>query len=652
MRISVFKIIFVVVATITFFNFKIAFADTWDVSTATYDNKFVSVNSGLYDVFFKSDGTKMYTAGNFSDKKIYQYSLSTAWDVSTATLEKSKDVTSQGAPMSIDFNTDGSKMYLIGFYSDNVFEYDLGTNWDIATATYNSVVKYFSGDFGDSLPYGGTFASNGEKFYVLDSYDEKVYQYSLPTPWDLSTLSFDNKSLSIGAYGYYHRDLFIDSTGTKMYLSSDLSSPNGSELISQFTLSTAWDISTASYDSKSLNVNAQDTNPSGVFFKSTGDKMYVAGGANNKIFQYILAAPDITAPTISSIDSNSTSNSVTITWTTDEESSSQIEYGLISSYGSQTSETDTSTRVTSHSVTISSLASCARYYYRAKSTDASSNQAVSSQNTFVTSGCPIGNVTSGQESYVDKDTGGTLNLTNNTSQVTLTVPVGFNTTSANFQINVLENSGVTPPSNTQLIDQNFYELLAVDTGDNNVTSFDNDITFVIEYTNDAISNYIESTLDLYKYNSGTWEAKSCTVNDSANTLTCTLSGFSPYGMFGQQNNSTQSTSNTFHEDKRCHWEVPKNPTWILAEPMIKDGVEGMNITWTQYDANKINILIDDGTNTYPWKIEKTLNDGHEFLPNVQPWQNIKIKPINNCADGEYIDFGFSYNKYKNGWYNL
>jgi hypothetical protein len=48
----------------------------WDISTASYDNKSFSVSSqdtNHYSLFFKSDGTKMYIAG---DGPIYQYSLS------------------------------------------------------------------------------------------------------------------------------------------------------------------------------------------------------------------------------------------------------------------------------------------------------------------------------------------------------------------------------------------------------------------------------------------------------------------------------------------------------------------------------------------------------------------------------------------------
>lgn len=92
---------------------------------------------------------------------------------------------------------------------------------------------------------------------------------------------------------------------------------------------------------------------------------------------------DTTPPIISSITSSSiTSSSVTITWTTNEAADSQIDYGLTSSYGSQT--TLNSTLTTSHSQSLSSLSASTLYHYRVRSKDSAGNLALSSDNTFTT----------------------------------------------------------------------------------------------------------------------------------------------------------------------------------------------------------------------------------------------------------------------------
>jgi len=119
-------------------------------------------------------------------------------------------------------------------------------------------------------------------------------------------------------------------------------------------------------------------------------------------------------------------------------------------------------------------------------------------------------------------------------------------------------------------------------------------------------------------------------------------------VFGE---SSDSEGKKITEDKRCHYSDPGVTTWIKMIPGEKDGIEGMYITWTQYSADKMNIKIDDGTGNYPWVYSNTLNDGHEFLPNVFSWQRIKIQPINHCNKGDY-SIPVSYSSYPIGWYNI
>src|SRR3989344_2420291 len=92
---------------------------------------------------------------------------------------------------------------------------------------------------------------------------------------------------------------------------------------------------------------------------------------------------DATPPVISSVAAiNITATSATATWSTDEISTSQVEYGLTVSYGSQT--TLDATLVTSHSVNLTGLSSNTLYHFRVKSKDAANNEAISGDYTFTT----------------------------------------------------------------------------------------------------------------------------------------------------------------------------------------------------------------------------------------------------------------------------
>ncbi len=99
------------------------------------------------------------------------------------------------------------------------------------------------------------------------------------------------------------------------------------------------------------------------------------------------AAPDTTPPVISAVTSSDISSSgATITWTTNEASDTQVEYGPTAGYG--TSTTLNTSKVTSHSQSLSGLSASTTYHYRVKSKDASANLATSGDFTFTTSAAP------------------------------------------------------------------------------------------------------------------------------------------------------------------------------------------------------------------------------------------------------------------------
>src|SRR3989338_1662988 len=88
-------------------------------------------------------------------------------------------------------------------------------------------------------------------------------------------------------------------------------------------------------------------------------------------------ATDTTAPVISNINASATSDTAgTVTWDTDEASTSQVKYGTSSSSLDQTT-TENTTTVTSHSVSITGLTANTQYFYQVVSKDAAGNSATS-----------------------------------------------------------------------------------------------------------------------------------------------------------------------------------------------------------------------------------------------------------------------------------
>jgi hypothetical protein len=90
-----------------------------------------------------------------------------------------------------------------------------------------------------------------------------------------------------------------------------------------------------------------------------------------------------TAPVITNVSTtNLASTSVTVTWTTDQPSNSQVKYGTTTAYGSSTT-LDTAL-VTTHSETITGLAAGTAYDFDVTSTTAESLSTTSPNSTFTT----------------------------------------------------------------------------------------------------------------------------------------------------------------------------------------------------------------------------------------------------------------------------
>ncbi|MFA6338806.1 MAG: peptidoglycan-binding protein [Candidatus Paceibacterota bacterium] len=144
-------------------------------------------------------------------------------------------------------------------------------------------------------------------------------------------------------------------------------------------------------DTNTLIGSEDISSPYGVMWNSTavadGSHTIIAVGrdgvGNYATSSVITVAVDNTGPVISLISSGIPEDTTaTTTWTTDEVATSQVEYGLTNSYG-LTSTLD-SLLVTSHSVVLSGLTASTLYHFRVRSTDASGNLSVSSDQTFTT----------------------------------------------------------------------------------------------------------------------------------------------------------------------------------------------------------------------------------------------------------------------------
>jgi sugar lactone lactonase YvrE len=254
-------------------------AEGYDIANASYDGVSLSLSpyTSIRGLFFKDDGTKLYVV-SAGATAVYEYNLSTAWDVSSGTYSQAFDVGNQeGNPNTIFFKDDGTKMYILGRNGDDVNEYNLSTAWDISTASYSQV---FSVASQETNPFGMFFKPDGLKLYIIGLINNTVYEYTLTTAWDVSSASYSSNSFSVNSQDTNPREINFNDNGTKMYMIG-IANDN----VYEYDLSTAWDVSTASYNSVSFSIGSQELNATAFRFKSGGFKMYVVG-ALNTVYQY------------------------------------------------------------------------------------------------------------------------------------------------------------------------------------------------------------------------------------------------------------------------------------------------------------------------------------------------------------------------------
>ena len=212
-----------------------------DISNASYDNLSFSVASQETSpkiVRFNSDGTKMFVVGYQISvhATVHQYSLTNGFSMASGnvTYVNSFDISSQETqPIDLAFNTDGTKMFVLGRQNDAIFQYSLTNGFSMASGnvTYDNIS--FSVTSQDASPHGMSFNSDGTKMFFTGTASDEVHQYSLTNGFSMAS-------------------------------------------------------GNVTYDNISFSVTSQDTAPTGLTFSPDGTKMFVLGQTNDAIYQYSL----------------------------------------------------------------------------------------------------------------------------------------------------------------------------------------------------------------------------------------------------------------------------------------------------------------------------------------------------------------------------
>ena len=261
---------------------------TFDVSTATFAHSFNATgqDDDPEGMAFSNDGAKMFVVGH-DGKDINEYTLSTPFDISTANFTNvTLDVRSQDySPRGMAFSNNGAKMFVVGWTGEEINEYALSTSFDISTANFTHL---FEVHLQDIRPHGMAFSNDGAKMFVVGNAGNDINEYTLSTPFDISTANFtgNDEGFSVSDQDRFPAGVAFSNDGAKMFVVGRTGAN-----IHEYALSTPFDLSTAAFANVTFSVSLQETEPQGMAFSNDGAKMFIVGSSDGGgINEYTLSS--------------------------------------------------------------------------------------------------------------------------------------------------------------------------------------------------------------------------------------------------------------------------------------------------------------------------------------------------------------------------
>jgi len=248
---------------------------------ATKNNPGVNVDSkqkNVQGVTISSNGDKFYVIGGPATplNKVTQYNLSNPFNITSGvTFEGQLGVGPQDEdPVDLKFSPDGMTLFVLGDFGNRVHQYQLTTPFDVTgTVTHQGSSFNFSAQ--ENFPTGFTFSTDGMKMYIIGRANNDINQYTLHAPFDITQGAvFDGSPFAVGSQTSVPEGLAFNGTGTRMIVADRTK-------VYQYSLSNPFDITSGvAYENVSHSYPRSNGGVGiGMDMNQDGSRMYTVVGS-------------------------------------------------------------------------------------------------------------------------------------------------------------------------------------------------------------------------------------------------------------------------------------------------------------------------------------------------------------------------------------
>ena len=218
----------------------------------------------------------------------FELAISTAIDIRGLTDDaiKFNFAPQHSLPRSIEIKTDGTKLYMTGSSSGGtpgVYQYTLSSPYDLSSMAYDNTLLDLTAI--GNTPITFDFKPDGTKLWVIET--STIYQFSLSTSWDIGTATLD-ASYSGTLVGSTIYGMAFDDAGTKLIVQSG-------DFLREYVMSNPYDLTDLTYNNVIYQLPVAVGECRDIEFTTDGKGLVLTDRGNDKIWQFELGTSyDIT----------------------------------------------------------------------------------------------------------------------------------------------------------------------------------------------------------------------------------------------------------------------------------------------------------------------------------------------------------------------